>query len=186
MLSSSEKQRYSRHFTLPEVGIEGQEQLKKSSVLCIGTGGLGSPAIMYLAAAGVGRIGIIDPDHVDVTNLQRQILHGESFVGKSKIQSAIHRLQEINPHISIECHETTFNENNAWEIAHSYDVILDGSDNFTCRYLSNDTASKCNIPLVYGSIYKFEGQVSVFAPHLGGPCYRCMLPTPPDPASVPT
>ena len=186
MFSPEEKQRYSRHFLLPEVGEEGQKKLKQSAVLCIGTGGLGSPVILYLAAAGVGKIGIVDADSVDVTNLQRQILHGESFIGKSKLESATARLREINPHIIIECHETMFGVENAEEIAKGYDIIVDGSDNFPTRYLTNDIAFKLKIPNVYASIFRFEGQVSVFAPHLGGPCYRCMLPTPPDPATVPT
>ena len=186
MFSKEEKIRYSRHFQLPEVGELGQEKLKKSSVLCVGTGGLGSPAILYLAAAGVGRIGIVDADNVDITNLQRQILHGESFIGKPKVDSAMARLKEVNPHITVECHNTMLNAQNAETIATGYDLILDGSDNFPTRYLTNDVAYKLKIPNVYGSIFRFEGQVSVFAPHLGGPCYRCMLPTPPDPASAPT
>ena len=186
MFSDSEIRRYSRHTQLPEVGKQGQERLKKASVLCIGTGGLSSPAILYLAAAGVGRIGIVDADIVDETNLQRQILHSESFIGKSKIDSAVNRLKEVNPFVEVECHETMFSVDNALTIAKGYDLILDGSDNFPTRYLSNDVAFFLNIPNVYASIFKFEGQVSVFAPHLGGPCYRCMLPDPPDPASAPT
>ena len=185
-LTPEETIRYSRHFQLPEVGKEGQIKLKNSSVLCIGSGGLGSPAIMYLAAAGVGKIGIIDPDTVDTTNLQRQILHSESFIGQPKIHSALHRLKEINPHIEIKTYQQRYAPANAMQISTGYDIIIDGSDNFPTRYLSNDVAHFLNIPNIYGSIIKFEGQVSVFAPHLGGPCYRCMLPDPPDPATVPT
>jgi adenylyltransferase/sulfurtransferase len=186
MFNEAEKSHYSRHFLLPEVGLAGQQKLKESSVLCIGSGGLGSPVLLYLAAAGVGKIGIVDEDFVEKSNLQRQILHGESFVGKSKAESAKHRLREVNPHIQLEMFETYFSVDNAMQIAESFDIIVDGSDNFETRYLSNDVAFMLKIPNVYASIYKFEGQVSVFAPHLGGPCYRCMLPSPPDPASAPT
>ncbi|MFC4993697.1 molybdopterin-synthase adenylyltransferase MoeB [Rubritalea tangerina] len=186
MLTPAEKQRYARHFTLPEVGEAGQEKLKTSSVLCIGTGGLGSPVAMYLAAAGVGRIGLVDADHVESSNLQRQIIHGESWVGKPKLESAKARLLEINPHIHIECHEARFTATNAKDIAKDYDIIIDGTDNFPTRYLSNDVAFLLGKPNIYGSIFRFEGQLSVFAPHLGGPCYRCMLPTPPDPGTVPS
>ena len=186
MLTPAEKQRYARHFTLPEVGQEGQEKLKDSSVLCIGTGGLGSPVAMYLAAAGVGRIGLVDADHVESSNLQRQIIHGESWIGKPKLESAKSRLSEINPHIQIECHEARFTSANAKQLASDYDIIIDGTDNFPTRYLSNDVSFLLKKPNIYGSIFRFEGQISVFAPHLGGPCYRCMLPTPPDPGSVPS
>lgn len=186
MLTTAEKQRYARHFTLPEVGERGQEMLKKSAVLCLGAGGLGSPAILYLAAAGVGRIGIVDPDIVEISNLQRQILHDQAFLGKQKTESALARLKEINPLIKVDTYPTFFTPENALKIAQGYDLILDGSDNFDCRYLSNDTAFFLNIPNIYSSIFRFEGQLSVFAPHLGGACYRCMLPVPPDPASVPT
>jgi adenylyltransferase/sulfurtransferase len=186
MLTPAEKQRYARHFTLPEVGEEGQGKLKNSSVLCIGTGGLGSPVAMYLAAAGVGRIGLVDADHVEPSNLQRQIIHGESWIGKPKLESAKARLQEINPHIEIECHEARFSAANAIQIAENYDIIIDGTDNFPTRYLSNDVSFLLKKPNIYGSIFRFEGQISAFAPHLGGPCYRCMLPTPPDPGTVPS
>jgi len=186
MLTPEENQRYARHFTLPEVGQQGQELLKQASVLCIGTGGLGSPAALYLAAAGVGRIGLIDDDVVEVSNLQRQILHGESWIGKDKLESARARLQDINPHTNIECHKGKFTASNALSIASNYDILLDGTDNFPTRYLSNDTAYFLKIPNIYGSVFRFEGQVSVFAPHLGGPCYRCMLPEPPDPGTVPS
>jgi len=185
-LTPAEKHRYARHFTLPEVGEAGQIKLKQSSVLCIGTGGLGSPVAMYLAAAGVGRIGLVDADHVESSNLQRQIIHGQSWVGKPKLESAKARLLEINPHVEVELHETRFCSANARQIAANYDIIIDGTDNFPTRYLSNDVSFFLQKPNIYGSIFRFEGQISVFAPHLGGPCYRCMLPTPPDPGSVPS
>lgn len=186
MLSTEEKARYARHFTLEQVGIQGQEKLKNSSVLCIGAGGLGSPSSLYLAAAGIGRIGIVDPDTVELSNLQRQILHGESTVGTSKLDSAEKRLLEINPHVIIEKHACNFTTANAMEIAQNYDIIIDGTDNFPTRYLSNDVSFFLKKPNIYASIFRFEGQLSVFAPHLGGPCYRCMLPEPPDPGSVPS
>lgn len=186
MLSTEEKARYARHFSLSQVGVEGQEKLKNSSVLCIGAGGLGSPSSLYLAAAGVGRIGIVDPDVVEISNLQRQILHGQSTLGKSKLASAEARLGEINPHVQLEKHDCAFTSANAMEIASQYDVIIDGTDNFPTRYLSNDVAFLLKKPNVYASIFRFEGQLSVFAPHLGGPCYRCMLPQPPDPGTVPS
>ena len=186
MLSNLEKARYARHFSLSQVGLEGQEKLKSSSVLCIGTGGLGSPSTLYLAAAGVGRIGLVDSDIVEVSNLQRQILHGESTLGQSKLDSAEARLLDVNPHVIIEKHACNFTAENAMEIAKNYDIIIDGTDNFPTRYLSNDVAFFLKKPNIYASIFRFEGQLSVFAPHLGGPCYRCMLPTPPDPGSVPS
>jgi len=185
-LNEADMSRYSRHLTLPQVGEEGQKKLKAASVLFVGTGGLGSPALMYLAAAGVGRIGIIDPDVVDESNLQRQVLHGQSFIGEPKVVSAVNRIKEINPLISVEVHQTRFSTQNAWEIAHSYQIIIDGSDNFETRYLTNDVGAFLKIPVIYGSIFQFSGQWSVFAPHLGGPCYRCMLPIPPDPEAAPT
>jgi molybdopterin/thiamine biosynthesis adenylyltransferase/rhodanese-related sulfurtransferase len=186
MLSTEEKARYARHFSLSQVGLEGQERLKNSSVLCIGAGGLGSPSTLYLAAAGVGRIGIVDPDVVELSNLQRQILHGQSTLGKSKLDSGAARLNDINPHVQVEKHACHFTSENAMEIAANYDVIIDGTDNFPTRYLSNDVAFFLKKPNIYASIFRFEGQLSVFAPHLGGPCYRCMLPQPPDPGSVPS
>ncbi len=186
MLSNEEKARYARHFTLEQVGLEGQERLKNSSVLCIGAGGLGSPSTLYLAAAGVGRIGIVDSDVVELSNLQRQILHGQSTLGKSKLESGEARLNDINPHVQIDKHACNFTAENAMEIAKDYDVIIDGTDNFPTRYLSNDVAFFLKKPNIYASIFRFEGQLSVFAPHLGGPCYRCMLPQPPDPGSVPS
>lgn len=186
MLTDHEKNRYARHFTLPEVGESGQLKLKNASILLIGTGGLGSPAALYLAAAGVGRIGLVDADHVESSNLQRQIIHGESFIGKPKLESAKSRLLEINPHIQIETHETKFTAQNARQLLADYDILLDGTDNFPTRYLSNDIAFFLKKPNIYASIFRFEGQISVFAPHLGGPCYRCMLPEPPEPGTVPS
>ena len=185
-LSKAELLRYSRHLIIPGVGAEGQLKLKNASVLLIGTGGLGSPAALYLAAAGVGRLGLVDPDVVDASNLQRQILHGESWIGKPKLDSAVDRLREINPHISIEPHPVRFTPENAISIAENYDIILDGCDNFPTRFLTNDSAFLLKKPLVYGAIHRFEGQVSVFAPHLGGPCYRCLIPTSPAPGAVPS
>ena len=187
-LSPEENKRYARHFTLPEVGKAGQEKLKNSSVLCIGTGGLGSPVALYLAAAGVGTIGLVDDDQVETSNLQRQIIHGESWIGKPKLDSAKARLLEVNPHINVVTYNARFTSKNAVEIINDqdYDVIIDGTDNFPTRYLSNDVAYLLQKPNIYGSIFRFEGQMSVFAPHLGGPCYRCMLPEPPDPGTVPS
>ncbi len=186
MFSKEEQARYARHFSLEQVGIAGQEKLKQASVLCIGAGGLGSPSCLYLAAAGIGRIGIVDPDIVELSNLQRQILHGQSSIGQSKLKSGASRIQEINPHVSVEQHNVRFSAVNALDIASQYDVIIDGTDNFPTRYLSNDVAYLLKKPNIYASIFRFEGQLSVFAPHLGGPCYRCMLPDPPDAGSVPS
>ncbi len=185
-LSSAELLRYSRHLIIPDVGMDGQLRLKNASVLLIGTGALGSPSALYLAAAGVGRIGLVDADVVDASNLQRQILHGESWVGKPKLESAAARLREVNPHITVELHPVRFTPENAMEIAASYEVIVDGSDNFPTRFLTNDTAFFQKKPLVYGAIHRFEGQAGVFAPHLGGPCYRCLLPNMPPAGSVPS
>ncbi|TAG08435.1 MAG: molybdopterin-synthase adenylyltransferase MoeB [Verrucomicrobia bacterium] len=185
-LTAEESERYSRQIRIPEVGAEGQLKLKRASVLLIGTGALGSPAAMYLAAAGVGRIGLVDDDVVDVSNLQRQILHGESWRGRPKLESAVARLHEINPLVKIDCYPQRFTPENALEIARSYDVIIDGSDNFPTRFLTNDAAFFLKIPLIYGAIHRFDGQFAVFAPHLGGPCYRCLLPEMPPPGSVPS
>ncbi len=185
-LTSAELLRYSRHLLIPSIGEEGQLRLKNASVLLVGCGALGSPAALYLAAAGVGRLGLVDADVVDASNLQRQILHGESWVGKPKLESAAARLREVNPHVVIEPHATRFTPDNAMEIAGAYDVIVDGSDNFPTRFLTNDTAYFLRKPLVYGAIHRFEGQTGVFAPHLGGPCYRCMLPHLPAAGSVPS
>lgn len=185
-LSSAELLRYSRHVLIPDVGVEGQLKLKNASVLLIGTGALGSPSALYLAAAGVGRLGLVDADVVDSSNLQRQILHGESWVGKPKLESAAARLREVNPLVKVELHPMRFTPENAMEIAASYDIIVDGSDNFPTRFLTNDTAFLQRKPLVYGAIHRFEGQAGVFAPHLGGPCYRCLLPDMPPAGSVPS
>jgi adenylyltransferase/sulfurtransferase len=185
-LSPEEMLRYSRHLLIPAVGEAGQLRLKNSSILLIGAGALGSPSAMYLAAAGVGRLGLVDADVVDASNLQRQILHGGSWVGKPKLESAAARLREINPHVRIEPHPVRFTPDNALEIASGYDILVDGSDNFPTRFLTNDTAFFLGKPLVYGAIHRFEGQAGVFAPHLGGPCYRCLLPTMPAAGSVPS
>jgi adenylyltransferase/sulfurtransferase len=185
-LAAPELERYARHVTMPEVGLEGQRRLRAASVLCIGLGGLGSPATMYLAAAGIGKLGLVEFDRVDRSNLQRQILHGESDLGRPKLDSAVETLREINPGVEIVRHETRLTSANALEIARPYDVILDGTDNFATRYLSNDLAVLLGKPNVYGSIFRFEGQCSVFAPHLGGPCYRCLFPVPPEPGTVPS
>jgi adenylyltransferase/sulfurtransferase len=170
---------------MPEVGMDGQRQLKASSVLCIGAGGLGSPAAMYLAAAGVGRIGIVDFDVVDFSNLQRQLLHGTPDVGRSKLVSAKDRLHALNPHVEVETYETLLSSENALKLFEPYDVILDGTDNFPTRYLVNDACVISGKPNAYGSIFRFEGQASVFATK-GGPCYRCLYPEPPPPGLVPS
>src|SRR5216110_2709028 len=184
-LSAEELQRYSRHLIMPEVTADGQRRLKAARVLCIGAGGLGSPAALYLAAAGVGSIGIVDFDDVDLSNLQRQILHGTKDVGRAKLESARDRLSDINPEIGIELHQCRFSSENASQIVSEYDVVVDGSDNFATRYLSNDVCVFEKKPNVYGSVFRFEGQTTVFAPHLGGPCYRCLFPEPPPTDSVP-
>jgi sulfur-carrier protein adenylyltransferase/sulfurtransferase len=184
-LSNAEVERYSRHLILPEVGIEGQRRLKAGRVLCVGAGGLGSPAALYLAAAGVGTIGIIDFDAVDASNLQRQILHGTPDVGRSKLQSARDRLSALNPEVRIETHETALTSKNALALFRDYDVILDGTDNFATRYLVNDACVLLGKPNAYGSIFRFEGQASVFATK-NGPCYRCLYPEPPPPGLVPS
>src|SRR5207244_8808567 len=184
-LSTEELQRYSRHLIMPEVTADGQRRLKAARVLCIGAGGLGSPAALYLAAAGVGTIGIVDFDDVDLSNLQRQILHGTKDVGRGKLASAQDRLHDINPEIETELHQCRFSSENASDIVSKYDVVVDGSDNFATRYLSNDVCVFEEKPNVYGSVFRFEGQTTVFAPHLGGPCYRCLFPEPPPPESVP-
>ena len=184
-LSHEEIARYSRHLIMPEVGIEGQRKLKASSVLLIGTGGLGSPLALYLAAAGVGRIGLVDYDVVDESNLHRQIIHGQSSLGKSKLDSAEARIRDINPFVQIDKHEVPLMSDNALEIFEPYDVIIDGTDNFPTRYLVNDACVKLGKPNVYGSIFRFEGQLSVFYAK-EGPCYRCMFPSPPPPGLVPS
>ena len=184
-LSNEERIRYSRHLTMPEVGIDGQRRLKAAHVLCIGAGGLGSPAALYLAAAGVGTIGIVDFDDVDLSNLQRQILHGTKDIGRSKLKSARDRLRDANPNIEVELHECRFSSENASELVARYHLVVDGSDNFPTRYLSNDVCVFARRPNIYGSIFRFDGQSSVFAPHLGGPCYRCLFPEPPAPGTIP-
>ena len=189
MLSNDEIARYSRHLTLPEVGLEGQRRLKAASVLMIGTGGLGAPSGMYLAAAGVGRIGIVDFDVVEASNLQRQIIHGTADVGRPKVESARDRLRDINPHVEIETHETQLNSRNALRLFANYDIIVDGTDNFPTRYLVNDACVLTGKPNVYGSIFRFEGQASVFwasAQDGQGACYRCLYPEPPPPGLVPS
>lgn len=184
-LNKEEFQRYSRHIILPEVGLDGQKRLKAASVLCIGTGGLGSPLLLYLAAAGIGRIGIVDFDIVDSSNLQRQIIHGTSWVGKPKIQSAKDRILEINPYCQVDLYETRISSENALEILKPYDVVVDGTDNFPTRYLTNDACVLLNKPNVYGSIFRFEGQATVFN-YQGGPNYRDLYPEPPPPGMVPS
>ena len=185
MLSNAEIARYSRHIIMPEVGMSGQRQLKAASVLMIGTGGLGAPVGMYLAAAGVGRMGLVDFDVVDASNLQRQIIHGTKDVGRPKIASARDRIQDINPHVEIETHETRLTSENAMRLFVNYDVIVDGTDNFPTRYLVNDACVLTGKPNVYGSIFRFEGQASVFWAEKG-PCYRCLYPEPPPPGLVPS
>ena len=184
-LSSEELQRYSRHLSLPEFGKEGQEKLKNSSVLLVGAGGLGSPAATYLAAAGVGRIGLVDFDTVEASNLQRQILYGTSDVGRPKLEAAAERLQDLNPHVEVERHEVRLTSDNALGIIDDYDVVADGTDNFPTRYLVNDACVMTGTPNVYASIFRFEGQVSVFATE-DGPCYRCLYEEPPPPGLVPS
>jgi adenylyltransferase/sulfurtransferase len=184
-LTADEIKRYSRHLIMPEVGVDGQKKLKASSVLCIGAGGLGSPAAMYLAAAGVGRIGIVDFDVVDFSNLQRQLLHGTPDVGRSKLESARDRLTALNPNVQVDTYEVALSSANALDLFEPYDVILDGTDNFPTRYLVNDACVLSGKPNAYGSIFRFEGQASVFATK-EGPCYRCLYPEPPPPGLVPS
>ena len=184
-LSHDEIARYSRHLILPEVGLEGQKKLKASSVLCVGTGGLGSPLLMYLGAAGVGRIGIVDFDTVDASNLQRQVIHGTSTVGRPKVESARERLRDLNPNVQVDVYETPLSSENALDILAPYDVVVDGTDNFPTRYLVNDACVILGKPNVYGSIFRFEGQASVFN-HAGGPNYRDLYPEPPPPGLVPS
>lgn len=184
-LSKDELLRYSRHIIMPEVGLEGQKKLKAASVLCIGAGGLGSPLAMYLGAAGIGTIGIVDFDVVDYTNLQRQIIHGTEDVGRPKLQSAVDTLKSINPFVNVVGYETMLTSENALDIIKNYDVIIDGTDNFQTRYLVNDACVLLGKPNVYGSIFRFEGQSSVFWAEKG-PCYRCLYPEPPPPGMVPS
>jgi adenylyltransferase/sulfurtransferase len=184
-LTKDDYERYSRHLILPEVGMEGQKRLKAASVLCIGTGGLGSPLLLYLAAAGIGRIGIVDFDVVDTSNLQRQVIHGTSWVGKPKIESAKNRIHEINPHCQVDLYETRLSAENALDIIRPYDIVVDGTDNFPTRYLVNDACVLLDKPNVYGSIFRFEGQATVFN-YEGGPNYRDLYPEPPPPGMVPS
>ncbi|MGO8839112.1 MAG: molybdopterin-synthase adenylyltransferase MoeB [Limisphaerales bacterium] len=185
-LNNDEIRRYSRHLILPEVGLTGQKKIKGTSVLCIGAGGLGSPIAMYLAAAGVGKIAIVDFDTVDYSNLQRQILHTDDDVGRPKAQSAKETIHGINPNCEVVIHNTRITSENALDLIRPYDIVVDGTDNFPTRYLTNDACVLLKKPNVYGSIFRFEGQASVFAPHLGGPCYRCLYPEPPPPGMVPS
>jgi sulfur-carrier protein adenylyltransferase/sulfurtransferase len=178
--------RYSRHIILPRIGAAGQRKLMDARVLCVGAGGLGSPAAMYLAAAGVGTLGIVDFDRVDLTNLQRQLLHDTEDVGRPKVDSAADRLNDINPEVDVVKHNVVLSSDNAFDILGQYDVVVDGSDNFPVRYLVNDATQMLGKPLVYGSIYQFEGQASVFMPGQGTPCYRCLFPEPPPPGTVPS
>ncbi|MBN3889266.1 MAG: molybdopterin-synthase adenylyltransferase MoeB [Nostoc sp. JL31] len=184
-LTKDDYERYSRHLILPEVGLEGQKRLKAASVMCIGTGGLGSPLLLYLAAAGVGRIGIVDFDVVDTSNLQRQVIHGTSWVGKPKIESAKNRIHEINPYCQVDLYETRLTSENALDLIQPYDIVVDGTDNFPTRYLVNDACVLLNKPNVYGSILRFEGQATVFN-YEGGPNYRDLFPEPPPPGMVPS
>src|SRR5215471_258609 len=185
-LNNDEIRRYSRHLILPEVGLSGQKKICSTSVLCIGAGGLGSPIAMYLAAAGVGKLGILDFDAVDFSNLQRQILHGTEDVGRPKTESARGTINRLNPNVQVVVHNTRITSENALEIIRPYDIVVDGTDNFPTRYLTNDACVLLKKPNVYGSIFRFEGQASVFAPHMGGPCYRCLYPEPPPPGMVPS
>ncbi len=185
-LSNDEVRRYSRHLILPEVGLAGQKKICSTSVLCIGAGGLGSPIAMYLAAAGIGKLGIADFDNVDYSNLQRQILHTDADVGRPKALSAKETINGINPGVEVVLHNTRITSENALDLIRPYDIVVDGTDNFPTRYLTNDACVLLKKPNVYGSIFRFEGQASVFAPHLGGPCYRCLYPEPPPPGMVPS
>jgi sulfur-carrier protein adenylyltransferase/sulfurtransferase len=184
--SNDEIARYSRHLIMPEVTLDGQKRIKASSILCIGAGGLGSPIALYLAAAGIGRMGLVDYDIVDFSNLQRQILHGTDDVGRKKLNSARDRIKAVNPNVRVDLHDTLFRSENAMQLVQDYDIVIDGTDNFPTRYLSNDVCVLTKKPNIYGSIFRFDGQCTVFAPHLGGPCYRCMFPEPPPPGMVPS
>ena len=185
-LDNDEIRRYSRHLILPEVGLAGQKKICSTSVVCIGAGGLGSPIAMYLAAAGIGKIGVVDFDAVDYSNLQRQIIHGTPDVGRPKTESAQDTIHRINPKVEVVLHNARITSGNALEILGHYDIVVDGTDNFPTRYLTNDACVLLKKPNVYGSIFRFEGQASVFAPHLNGPCYRCLYPEPPPPGLVPS
>src|SRR6476660_5267151 len=184
--SNDEIARYSRHLIMPEVTLDGQKRIKAASVLCIGTGGLASPIALYLAAAGIGRLGLIDYDVVDFSNLQRQILHGTDDVGRKKLNSAKDRIKAVNPNVQVDLHDCMFSSDNAMDLVKDYDLVIDGTDNFPTRYLSNDVCVLTKKPNIYGSIFRFDGQCTVFAPSLGGPCYRCLYPEPPPPGMVPS
>ena len=185
-LTNDQLRRYSRHLILPEVGLEGQKKICSTSVLCIGAGGLGSPIALYLAAAGIGKLGIVDFDAVELSNLQRQLLHSTDAVGQSKTDSARETIRRLNPGVEVVVHQAQLTSENALDIIRSYDIVVDGTDNFPTRYLTNDACVLLKKPNVYGSIFRFEGQASVFAPHLGGPCYRCLYAEPPPPGLVPS
>ena len=184
-LTTDEIRRYSRHLIIPDVGVDGQKRLKNAKVLCVGAGGLGSPTLLYLAAAGVGTLGIVEFDTVDESNLQRQVIHGQSDIGRPKAESAADKIREINPYVNVVIHNTALDRDNIFDIFEQYDLIVDGTDNFATRYMVNDAAVLLGKPYVWGSIYRFDGQVSVFwAEH--GPCYRCLYPEPPPPGMVPS
>ena len=184
-LSNDEILRYSRHLIMPEVGMEGQLKLKEAKVLMIGTGGLGAPLGLYLAAAGIGKIGMVDFDIVDMTNLQRQVIHGTADIGRPKLDSAADRMSDINPYVEIEKYNTRLSSDNALDIIKDYDIVVDGTDNFPTRYLVNDACILLGKPNAYGSIFRFEGQATVFG-YQDGPCYRCLYPEPPPPGLVPS
>ncbi len=185
-LTAEQFRRYSRHLSLPELGLDGQKKIRAASVLCIGAGGLGSPIAMYLAAAGIGKLGIVDFDAVEFSNLHRQVLHGTEDVGRTKTESARDTVRRLNPDVEVVLHPVRLTSQNALEIIRPYDIVVDGTDNFPTRYLTNDACVFLRKPNVYGSIFRFEGQASVFAPHLGAPCYRCLFPEPPPPGMVPS
>ncbi len=185
-LNDNELRRYSRHLILPEVGAVGQMKIRAARILCVGAGGLGSPVALYLAAAGVGRLGIIDFDRVDLTNLQRQLLHGTPDVGRLKVDSARETLQRLNPEVEVVTFSEKLSSQNALQVIKPWDIVVDGTDNFAARYLTNDACVMLGKPNVYGSIFRFEGQASLFAPHLGGPCYRCLFPEPPPLGMAPS
>ncbi|MEY2490850.1 MAG: sulfur-carrier protein adenylyltransferase/sulfurtransferase [Verrucomicrobiota bacterium] len=185
-LSADDLARYSRHLLLPELKTAGQLRLKAARVLCVGAGGLGSPAVLYLAAAGVGTIGLVDFDRVDISNLQRQVLYGTKDVGRPKLEAARARILDANPNVEVVSHNCRFTSENAQDVIAPYDIVIDGSDNFPTRYLSNDVCVFARKPNIYGSVFRFDGQASVFAPHLGGPCYRCLFPEPPPPGAAPS
>ncbi len=185
-LTNSDTRRYARQIILPELGTVGQMKIRRARALCVGAGGLGSPAALYLAAAGIGTLGIVDFDTVDESNLQRQVLHGTPDVGRPKVESARRALHHLNPDVRVETWPERLNADNATRIATDYDIILDGTDNFPARYVASDAAVLLRKPYIYGSVFQFEGQASVFAPHLGSPCYRCLFPEPPPPGAAPS